>query len=210
MLLDGGSTHGLSSCNNAISDRMDRSSSSSFPEISAARFFDFSSHFMALTTHMSLSLASHSTTACNSVFTESLLLNNSSVDFSAASAARAVIGHLMHCLMLQDSLGHTRHRLLLRRFDHLDFEGARSPLSTSADTPQLFLLQSHVLCARPFFITRRSRTGVTIDLVNTTHWNARLPPRQSCSFSQAWQISLSLSVDFNCHTHRCSTQNNDR
>ena len=61
----------------------------------------------------------------------------------------------------------------------------------------LFLLQSHVLCARPFFITRRSRTGVTIDLVNTTHWNARLPPGQSCSFSQAWQISLSLAVDFN-------------
>ena len=31
------------------------------------RFCDFSSHFMALATHMSLSLASHSTTACNSV-----------------------------------------------------------------------------------------------------------------------------------------------
>ena len=33
--------------------------------------------------------------------------------------------------MLQDSLGHTRHRLLLRRLDHLDFEGTRSTLSTS-------------------------------------------------------------------------------
>ena len=81
MLLDGGSMHGLSRCSNALSDRMDRASSSSFPEGSAARFCDFSSHFMALATHMSLSLASHSTTACNSVFTESLLLINSSVDF---------------------------------------------------------------------------------------------------------------------------------
>ena len=81
MLLDGGSMHGLDHRNNALSDRMDRASSSSFPESSAARFCDFSSHFMALATHTSLSLASHSTTACNSVFTESLLLINSSVDF---------------------------------------------------------------------------------------------------------------------------------
>ena len=80
MLLDGGSMHGLSRRNNALSDRVDRASSSSFPESSAARFCDFSSHFMALATHTSLSLASHSTTACNSVFTESLLLINSSVD----------------------------------------------------------------------------------------------------------------------------------
>ena len=81
MLLDGGSMHGLSRCNNALSDRMDRTSSSSFPESSAARFCDFSSHFMASATHMSLSLASHSITAGNSVFTESLLLINSSVEF---------------------------------------------------------------------------------------------------------------------------------
>ena len=81
MLLDCGSMHGLGRCNNALSDRMDRASSSSFPKGSEARFCDFSSHFMALATHMSLSLASHSITACNSVFTESLLLINSSVDF---------------------------------------------------------------------------------------------------------------------------------
>ena len=81
MLLDGGSMHGLSRRNNALSDRKDRASSSSFPESSAARFCDFSSHFMALAKHTSLSLASHPTTACNSVFTESLLLINSSVDF---------------------------------------------------------------------------------------------------------------------------------
>ena len=81
MLLDGGSMHGLNRCSNALSDRMDRPSSSSFPESSVARFCDFSSHFMALAKHISLSLASHSTTACNSVFTESLLLINSSVDF---------------------------------------------------------------------------------------------------------------------------------
>ena len=73
--------HGLSRCDNALSDRMGRASSSSFPESSAARFCDFSSHFMALATHMSLSLASHSTTACNSVFTESLLLTNLSAEF---------------------------------------------------------------------------------------------------------------------------------
>ena len=72
MLLDSGSIHGLSRSNNALSDRMDRASSSSFPESSAARFCDFSSDFMALATHMSLSLASHSTTAGNSVFAESL------------------------------------------------------------------------------------------------------------------------------------------
>ena len=81
MLPDGGSMHGLSRRNNALLDRMDRASSSSFPESSAARFCVFSSHFMALATHTSLSLASHSTTACNSVSTESLLLINSSVDF---------------------------------------------------------------------------------------------------------------------------------
>ena len=63
---------------NAFSDRTDRASSSSFPESSAARFCDFSSDFMALATHMSLSLASHSTKACNSVPMESLLLINSS------------------------------------------------------------------------------------------------------------------------------------
>ena len=56
MLLDGGSMHGLSRRNNALSDRMDRASSSSFPESSAARFCDFSSHFTALATHMSLKL----------------------------------------------------------------------------------------------------------------------------------------------------------
>ena len=60
--MDCGSIHGLSRCSNALSDRMDRASSS-FPESSAARFCDFSSHFMALATHTSLSLASHSTTA---------------------------------------------------------------------------------------------------------------------------------------------------
>ena len=81
MLMDSGSIHGLSRCNNALSDRMDRASSSSFPERSAARFRDFSSPFMALATHMSLSLASHSTTACNSVPMESLLLIISSVEF---------------------------------------------------------------------------------------------------------------------------------
>ena len=81
MPLDGGSIHGLCCCSNAPSDRMDRASSSSFPESSAARFFDFSSDFMALATHMSLSLASHSVTAGNPVFTESLLLINSSVEF---------------------------------------------------------------------------------------------------------------------------------
>ena len=43
MLLDSGSIHGLSRSNNALSDRMDRASSSSFPESSAARFCDFSS-----------------------------------------------------------------------------------------------------------------------------------------------------------------------
>ena len=80
-LLDGGSIHGLSCCNNAFSDRMDRASSNSFPESSAARFCDFSSDFMALATHMSLSLTSHSITAGNSVFTESLLLINLSVEF---------------------------------------------------------------------------------------------------------------------------------
>ena len=81
MLLDGGSIHGPSRCNNAFSDRMDRASSSSVPEGSAARFCNFSSHFMAMATHMSLSLASHSITAGNSVFTESLLLINLSVEF---------------------------------------------------------------------------------------------------------------------------------
>ena len=105
MLLDGGSMHCLSRCNNALSDRMDGVFSSSLPESSAARFCDFSSHFMVLATHTSLSLASHSTTACNSVFTESLL--QSSIRKSPASAARAVIGHLMHCLMLQDSFSHS-------------------------------------------------------------------------------------------------------
>ena len=80
MLLGGGSMHGLSRRNNALSDRMDRASTS-FPESSAARFCDFSSHFMALAKHTSLSLASQSTTACNFVFTESLLLINSLVDF---------------------------------------------------------------------------------------------------------------------------------
>ena len=80
-LLDDGSMHGLSRCNSAFSDRMDRASSSSFPESSAARFCNFSSHFVALATHMSLSLASHSITACNSVPMESLLLVNSSVAF---------------------------------------------------------------------------------------------------------------------------------
>ena len=50
---------------------------------------------------------------------------------------------------------------------------------------QLFLLQSHVLCARPFFITRRSRTGVTMILSTQLHWNACLPQGQSCTFSQA-------------------------
>ena len=48
--------NGLSRRNNALSDRMERASSSSFPESSATRFCDFSSHFMALATHMSLSL----------------------------------------------------------------------------------------------------------------------------------------------------------
>ena len=43
-----------------------------------------------------------------------------------------------------------RRGLLLRR-NHLDFEGTRSTLSVSTGTPQLFLLQSHVLCAQPFF-----------------------------------------------------------
>ena len=81
MLLDDGSMHGLDPFNNSLSDRMDRASSSSFPESSAARFCDFSSHFMALATHMSLSLTSHSTTAGNSVLTESLALTNSSVEF---------------------------------------------------------------------------------------------------------------------------------
>ena len=81
MLLNGGSMHGLSRFNNSLSDRMDRASSSSFPESSAARFCDFSPHFMALATHMSFSLAIHSTTACNSVSMESLLLINSSVEF---------------------------------------------------------------------------------------------------------------------------------
>ena len=76
--MDCGSMHGLGRRNNALSDSMDRAS---FPESSAARFCDFSSHFMPLATHMSLSLTSHSTTACNSVFTESLLLINSSVEF---------------------------------------------------------------------------------------------------------------------------------
>ena len=123
MLLDSGSIHGLSRSNNALSDRMDRASSSSFPECSAAPFCDFSSDFMALATHVSLSLASHSITACNSVFTESMLLINSSIEFfdpelsCSLCFTRPVDGHLMHCLMLQDSLGHTRHRLLLRRID---------------------------------------------------------------------------------------------
>ena len=81
ILLESGSMHGLSRCNNALSDRMDRASSSSFPEGPAARLCDFSSHFVALATHMSLSLASHSITAGNSVLTESLLLINSSVEF---------------------------------------------------------------------------------------------------------------------------------
>ena len=80
-LLGGDSMHGLARCNNAISDRVDRASSSSFPESSAARLCDFSSDFMAFAMHMSLSLASHSITACNSVLTESLSLINSSVDF---------------------------------------------------------------------------------------------------------------------------------
>ena len=81
MLLDSGSIHGLSRSNNALSDRMGRAPSNSFPERSAARFCNFSSHFMALATHMSLSLASHSTTDGNSVLTESLLLINLSVKF---------------------------------------------------------------------------------------------------------------------------------
>ena len=89
--------------------------SSSFPEGSAARFCDFSSDFMALATHMSLSLASHSATlySWNPCCWSSSIRNS-----PAPCAARAVIGHLVHCLMLQDSLGHTRHRLLLRRLDH--------------------------------------------------------------------------------------------
>ena len=47
----------------------------------AARFLDFSSYFIAVATHMTLSLASHTTTAFNSVFTEPLVLINASVDF---------------------------------------------------------------------------------------------------------------------------------
>ena len=203
MLLDGGSMHGLSRRNNALSDRKDRASSSSFPESSAARFCDFSSHFMALAKHTSLSLASHPHHSLQ------LCVHGIPVAgqlFSRFLRSGTLLLLLLHVLSSATSCTVSCFRTVSATLD-TDFSfvaliiwtsrGTRSTLSTSAGTPQLFLLQSHVLCARPFFITRRSRTGVTIDLVNITHWNARLPPGQSCSFSQAWQISLSLAVDFN-------------
>ena len=121
--------HGLGCRNNGLSDRMDRASSSSFPTGSEAHLCHFSSHLMALATHTPLSLASHSTTACNSVFTESLLLINFVSRFLRSGTLlllvlhvlSAVNGHLMRCPTLQDSLGHTRHRLLRRRLDHRCF-----------------------------------------------------------------------------------------
>ena len=113
MLLDGGTIHGLSRCDNTLSDRIDRTSSSLFPESSAARLCDFSSDFMALATHMSLSLASHSTTACNSV-THGIPVTDQLVSRFLRSGTLPLL--VLHALsMLQDSLGHTRHRLLLRR-----------------------------------------------------------------------------------------------
>ena len=81
---------------------------------------------MALAKHMSLSLTRYCTTFDNSVHeinvTDPLRQQISPIRSSPAPrASRPVIGHLMHCPTLQDSLGHTRHRLLLRRLDHRCF-----------------------------------------------------------------------------------------
>ena len=75
-----------------------------------------------------LSLSRYCTTFDNSVH-ESLSLINFVSRFLQSGAPlllvlhvlSAVNGHLMHCPTLQDSLGHTRHRLLLRRLDHRCF-----------------------------------------------------------------------------------------
>ena len=125
MLLNGGSVHGLSRRNNALSDRMDRASFSSFPEGSAARLRDFSSHFMALAMHMSLSLASHSTTtgnsvlmepslhhSCgNSVLMESLSLINLSVEFFNPATLLLLVLHVSvngHLMALSQASGQSR------------------------------------------------------------------------------------------------------
>ena len=81
MLLHGGSIHGLSRCNNALRQK-GQSLIELVPRLSILELSRTARlSRMALATHMSLSLASHSITAGNSVFTESLLLINSSGEF---------------------------------------------------------------------------------------------------------------------------------